>query len=285
MTLEEAKKLALDNNPKALYFLGRAYLDGKGVQPNLDLAYEYLKKAADLNYAEAAADLGLFLYSGYKFKRDGKKAFPFLLKASELGSDGEVEETISDCYHYGTAVEANAFQEFKWHIRSLETNDVDYQNELRLVYRSGVYFTPIKDDIIEKIKQEAETGSVDYLYYLGCYYYQRLKYKEAFPNFLEAAKKGHKIAQYDLATLYCEGRGTEINHNEAQKWYQEAAKQEFAPAYLMLAAYRFKNIKEGIDRKSSLADVVEDFNKSYELGQEAPVEDLSSYFDYNFMDE
>lgn len=285
MKLDEAKKLVSENDPEALYTLGRAYLDGKDLEPNLELAYEYLKKAADLNYSDAAEDLGLFLYSGYKFKRDGVKAFPFLIKASELGSGKDVEEAISDCYRYGEVVKANKFQEFKWHIRSLETDDLDYQDELRLTYRSGAYIKQIKEESFQKIDKEAKSGKVDYLFYLGCYFYERLRYEEAFPNFLEAATKGHKVSQYNLATLYCEGRGTKVNHDEAQKWYKKAADKKFAPAYLMLAAYRFKNITEGIDEESSYVDVVRDFNKSYELGQENPVEELSSYFDYNFMDE
>jgi TPR repeat protein len=49
--------------------------------------------------------------------------------------------------------------------------------------------------------------------------------KKALEYCLASANQGYAEAQYNLGTLYHEGRGVEVSHDEAVKWYTLAADQ------------------------------------------------------------
>lgn len=46
MSFEDIKKLAMNENPKAQYYLGMMYLSGKDVDKDTDKAKEWFKKSA-----------------------------------------------------------------------------------------------------------------------------------------------------------------------------------------------------------------------------------------------
>ncbi len=80
-------------------------------------------------------------------------------------------------------------------------------------------------------------ASLDSEHYLeGLKYYEAGQYDKAFPIILEEAKeKDNKAAQYRLAEMYEQGRGTEVDYKEASVWFKKAAskysfveKKEFA---------------------------------------------------------
>lgn len=54
-------------------------------------------------------------------------------------------------------------------------------------------------------------------------YYDAGEYTKAFPIIVEEAKKDNKAAQYRLAEMYEEGKGTEVNYKESSFWYKKAA--------------------------------------------------------------
>ena len=58
---------------------------------------------------------------------------------------------------------------------------------------------------------------------MGCYYYERGRYKEAVDLLTSAAKYGIPEAQYTLGLMYDKGLGVERDTKEAQKWYKKAA--------------------------------------------------------------
>ena len=49
------------------------------------------------------------------------------------------------------------------------------------------------------------------------------EYKKAFGNFIKASKLGHKNAQYSLALMYMEGKGTPQDYAQAYLWLNVAA--------------------------------------------------------------
>jgi TPR repeat protein len=48
--------------------------------------------------------------------------------------------------------------------------------------------------------------------------------------FRVASNRGNRKAPFDIAQMYETGLGVEVDKAEALKWYQVAAKREFAPA-------------------------------------------------------
>jgi len=68
-------------------------------------------------------------------------------------------------------------------------------------------------------------ASLDSGHYLeGLKYYEAGQYDKAFPIILEEAKeKDNKAAQYRLAEMYEQGKGTEVDYKEASVWFKKAA--------------------------------------------------------------
>lgn len=284
MTLEEAKKLAKKKDPKALCFLGNAYLYGPNVKCDKNLGCKYLKEAANLNYGDANADLGMYLYL---HKSDAMKALPYLIKASVLGASGRkgdgVESTLSDLYNnFDSGKLYSRYQSLKWYVRSLEAKDYAYQRKIGLAYRAAVYIKLVKEESFKQLVKDAKNGDIKAIFNLGCYYYNKLNFEDAFSNFLKAAKEGHKVAKYNLATMYSDGLGIKVNHKKAEEWYKEAAKQKFAPAYLMLGTYKFKKFLDE-EPGADFADCFKDFEKSTDLGQDVDID--YAYFDLYYNDD
>jgi len=65
-------------------------------------------------------------------------------------------------------------------------------------------------------------------------------FKTALAEWTPLAEQGNADAQYNLGTLYRNGRGVLVNHETAFKWFWLAAEQESAEAQFNLAQmYRF----------------------------------------------
>jgi TPR repeat protein len=64
--------------------------------------------------------------------------------------------------------------------------------------------------------------------------------------YLEKAKKGDKVAQYDLGTVYETGFGVLVDEKEAAKWFLKAAEQDHVLAQLKLGIlyYLGKGVRE-----------------------------------------
>ncbi|WP_373032221.1 phospholipase A [Sulfurovum sp.] len=61
-------------------------------------------------------------------------------------------------------------------------------------------------------------------YLQGLKYYEAGEYDKAFPLILEeATEKANKAAQYRLAEMYEQGRGTKVDYKKASIWYKKAA--------------------------------------------------------------
>lgn len=70
------------------------------------------------------------------------------------------------------------------------------------------------------------------------------QYKEAVSLFREAAQAGHPEAQYQLANLYLQGRGTAKDAAKARQWFERAAEQGHAGAQFGLAQLIAQNEPE-----------------------------------------
>jgi TPR repeat protein len=77
------------------------------------------------------------------------------------------------------------------------------------------------------------------------------RYSEAYTLLKQAAEAGNPNAQYQLAAMYDFGRGTKVNHEEANVWYLRAAEQGQDDAqYNLAVSYRQG---EGIERDDNKA--------------------------------
>jgi TPR repeat protein len=92
--------------------------------------------------------------------------------------------------------------------------------------------------------------------------YRAKDYAKALELWRPLADKGDATAQYQIATLYAEGKGVEQSDATAAEWYQKAAEQGSADAQYNLAV----SYAEGLGVKQDDAAAAKWFRRAAEQG-------------------
>lgn len=83
---------------------------------------------------------------------------------------------------------------------------------------------------VSQLRSLAKKGSADAQTKLGSYFEKRQLYPEAIHYYTMAANQGAAQAQFNLAQIYEEGRGTKSDMAYALSWYEEAARNGYKVA-------------------------------------------------------
>jgi len=81
-------------------------------------------------------------------------------------------------------------------------------------------------------------------YQAGLYAYERADYKTAYREWLSLAEQGDARAQFELGTLYDDGKGVARDDAEAVKWYRRATEHGYDLAQYTLGMSYY--IGEGV---------------------------------------
>jgi len=209
---------AEEGHPLAQFELAESYLNGRYLSVNEDFAIEWLKKAAQANYAKAQSYLAwiyaidpqseanlskanqLFLEARYNIHRETNQA-------SDHPSTAPVLHTKSDLQIYGSY--HKRFNESKKMIESAKDKQQQTQSIQLLTEMANQNYIPAQLYLAQ-------------LYQLGDKI-EKSKLKAA-DLYEKAAKLGSPEAQYALGWLYYYGEGVPPNHEVAIKWLQAASK-------------------------------------------------------------
>ena len=107
----------------------------------------------------------------------------------------------------------------------------------------------------EELLRRAEGGDLQAAFLLGSRFAQRggSEDAEAVRWYRIAAEGGLAEGQYNLGTLYAQGRGVQRDDTQAAKWFELAAHQGLAPAQFNLASFYASG--RGVARDNALAAV------------------------------
>lgn len=191
------EKAAKQDHPNALYFLGRMYEEGEGVEYNIEKAAQYFLKAANLGHSSSQHSIGKMHQDGEgNMEWDYEKAVFWLKKAALNGSDFAAIE-LGDIYSEG-----------------LEKPDYLYDG------KNGI--TKNQKEAVKWYLLAEKNGSSRVYEKLGRVY---LEGKGVSQNYEEAAKWFHKDSvkgdfdsQYALANMYKEGKGIKKNSYKCYIW-------------------------------------------------------------------
>ena len=195
--------------------LGSLYLNGWGVEKDVNKALENYKMAAALGDETAMNQIGFIYMGNDEFEANPEQSFYWFNEAAKKGSDVGMFN-LGSCYKNGFGVEVDVEQAAEW------------------------------------FKKSAELGYLDAMCELGEYYQENLvDFKKAKMWYLKAAELGHAEAQNRLGVLYAD---TEFNYEEAIKWYEKAIEQNFPWAYRNLGIlYREGNgVKQDLKKAEEL---------------------------------
>lgn len=221
------KKAAEEGRTNWQCNLGVCYFYGEGVEKNLSEASKWYKKAAEQGNAKAQFNLGLGYFKGEGVPLDYGEAMHWFGKASEQG-DADAQLHVAWCLEDMQAPQNDVFVACK---RAAEMGNADAQCHLGFWYSEGKHG-------LEKNVAESSRW------------------------FMEAAKRGNDVAQFQMGLRYETGVGVKKNAKEAAKWYMRAASKNNVAALYRLGCCYYYGDGVTIDNHSAWRC----FKKASELG-------------------
>jgi len=176
----------------ALYDLGKAHYQGRGVSKDDTKALEYFKMAAEQGNAEAANALGSFYLVGLTVPKDDHQAAEWFRKGADNGS---------------ALAKMNLARLYVEERGGLSGKD----KGLTLMQEAAAMNLP-----------DAHAYLADY-YYFGIDGFLEADRAKAFPHADAAAKGGIATAMNMLGLMKQFGTGTSMDLAEAEKWFRKAA--------------------------------------------------------------
>lgn len=206
---------AEDDESDGYFVLGALYLNGWGVEKNVNLALDNYKMAAAYGDEGAMNQIGFIYMGNDDFEENPEQAFYWFNEAAKKGDDVGMNN-LGCCYKNGFGVEEDVEKAAEW------------------------------------FKKSADLGYVDAMIELGDYYQGVLvDHKKAKMWYLKAAELGNAEAQNKLGVFYAD---VENDYKEAIKWYKKAIEQDYPNAYRNLGiCYRDGNgVKQDLKKAEEL---------------------------------
>ena len=192
----------LEENEFAEYALGRLYLKGEEIEKDTISAEDYLLKAASRENKYAAYLLGKEYLSGENFGKDVEKAVEYLKLAAEKDFE-PAEYVLGKLYLKGEEIEKNVVNAEKYLLKAAEHDNKFAEYILGKEYLSGENFPKDVQKAVEYLKRSAE--------------------------------KGFDFAEYELGKIYLFGNDAPKDTETALAYLKSAAANgnEYAQALLM----------------------------------------------------
>lgn len=304
------KKAAEMDYPPAQYELAKLYGEGKGTEKDDNSYRQWLLKAADNGYCEAEGEYGVLLFESWR-SADKGKAFPYLSKALEKGSDNErVGWSLAQCYMRGIGTAVDKRKAYPLYIRAAEEGNADAQEKLCQDYFNGnegleqnykecarwgeealkqgrrsVRFETAyssssigkKDRAYELYLELANQGNIAAMNNLGCL---ERDDRKAFEWFLKAADKGSEVAQKNVARYFRFGIAVDKDEQKALEYYLKSAHQGYIESIKEVARmYRNGNCVE-----KNTQEAIVWYEKGISKGDEVSIMELAELCDKEIGD-
>lgn len=208
--------------------LAHCYLEGIGVDKDKDKALELAEYAAAKGDVMAQDIFVELLFDNtLDDENKSKNAFEKLLWLAEKGNK-RAQYRVGRCYLEGCGIGERKETAFNWFLKAAKQGEADAQYFLANCYETG-YGT--HRDYIKAIiwyAKAAEKSNVHAEFKLGEMFSRGDSI--AIDFYLHAALNGVAMAKYKLGYFLEFGKGTEVDLNEALKWYKEAAEDNVSAA-------------------------------------------------------
>lgn len=158
--LREFTGLAESGDPRAQYNLAVMYLKGRGVEKNLERAFDLQRRAAEGGLAAAQHGLAIMYYRGEGVDRDFEIAAKWFRRAAERGFPTS-QLNLGVMYFSGQGVERNDAEVVKWITLAAAKGVPEALFRLGRMYEQGTIFTQSNRDAIYWYGKSGERGFAD----------------------------------------------------------------------------------------------------------------------------
>lgn len=224
-------KAASENEPIAQHILGGWYLNTENTEYDMNKAFFWLEKSAELGYVKSMAMVGNILLIGYDgVQQNINKGIEWLENAS-LKGHAESQYNLAEYFY-----EANEMEKALYYY-SLAAQKCYSRSQLiiAVMYRDGVGtqkdINKAYDYFFEATKNDDHVVSTIAKREIGMLYSTEVNnLPEAIPWWEAAATDGDSSCQFNLAILYAFGDDVvAINVNKAEMWLNKLEQQQEIP--------------------------------------------------------
>lgn len=239
------------------YELAIMYRDGTNFDKNEELYKEWMKRASDqghtlaqVEYADILLEDGndknvpeaMILYQSAankgnnnaqmkiaSFRKNtGDKCLRTEIKNifRKMAEEGDpINQFRCADYLLKTAWTADDKKEaFEWFLKSSENGYPNAVHQIALMQKDGIGTTKDYRKMEQNLKKASDLGFLPSIILLADMYIQGIfipkNEKGAFEQYLKGARLGNGKCQYQVAEMYQNGIGTEINIEESEKWFE-----------------------------------------------------------------
>lgn len=240
----------------AMFEVGKAYLEGRGVPTSVEQGLRWLEEAAKRGHVSAMYQLGLFLMTTSRDRRDPPRAARWLKRAAEEGDARAMTSYGVACWS-GQGVARDRAAALSWFRRGAESGSMmgavklalaleqeqpaEAERLLRRAAKSGFLrgTRELARFLIDRGEPESRREGLDWLRraeeqgdqeaanVLGVYHARGeaglpQDFTEAARHFRVAAQGGHANGAYSLGYLYATGQGVPRSKAQAALWLRRA---------------------------------------------------------------
>lgn len=234
LAFEWLLKAARLDYPEAQYYVGQCYHHGRGVAVDYGEALSWYRKAAEQGSADAQFSIGILYKLGLGVEKDDVTAMEWYRKAAAKGHMLSQYE-IGKCYYFGRGVPVDYEEAVKWYRKMAEQGLVHAQSSLGYCYLVGEGVEQDYEKAVYWLEKSADGDRrPGAQYHLGkCYYYGwgvTQDYAKAVYWFDRASRMNHSASEYYLGLCYLNGQGVPKDPAEARVRFRKALKQGFDAA-------------------------------------------------------
>ncbi len=182
------------------YLIGLMYLKGEGLEQDYSKSYQTFSLSAINGYSHANYYIGNQYYYGLGFNQNYEEALIYYQKASEA-KDSYADYRIAKIYLNGEGVNTDILSAEKYFLKAVDK------------------VTLANYDLANLYEKHPDTFKISHnqIYTL---------YNTVLKELLQEEKYTHDVfTEMRIASMYLEGKGTDINIPEAIKWLEKASAQ------------------------------------------------------------
>lgn len=249
--------------------LGEAYRKGDGLRKNEELAYQWVRKAAEQGNAAAENDLGTMYRLGEGVSLNKEEAVRWYQKSARHGS-AEGMFNLGTCHYNGDGVGSNEYTAYVWFLLAQEAGDAvaddavkrsaatmtkndngDVYVKIAEMYDKGEEIPRNDARRLQWLRKAADLSPAGKVLLAG----QLIKDSSSnYPEAMElckAAAGNYPPAQRCVGYLYRNGLGVTKDPGEDVKWYRKAARVDQKSALELGGCMQSAKVLKPIDRKHS----------------------------------
>lgn len=251
-------KAAELGHTEGLFYLGYAYLDGRGgVEPDEARALELLERAARAGHPSAMLFCGMIREEPRAVPRDDAKAAYWYSQAARHNVPFAFRR-LGQFHMAGRGgLSKDAKAAARWFIRGADAGDAPSLTALGMMHVDGIGgFRKNEAEAARLFSTASEAGDnlatsiLAHAYLDGELGLER-DVARSTKLFWAAAKRGHAHSMTMLGVAYVEGRGTPVDTESAVQWFEDAVAKGDTDAMLLLGGMLAEG--RGVERHEARA--------------------------------